>query len=219
MRLIAKITILILLSVNLFSFSFFSYFSSNVSSENLLAISWQENFCKLNSYKRECKRFRKNDFGWNNFVLHGLWPQPRSKHNCSNKYKRLDNDVFRQLKIAMPSVASGLQKHEWRKHGSCYGKSERNYFMDAMSLLKQINKSKIRDFFIANRGRVITKKSLNMAIKKSFGNVTRKVRMICVKGLITELRFSLKGEVSKNNLPALLKNAQALIGGCQKGRI
>jgi len=52
MRLITKISILVLLSVNLFSFSFFSYFSPNTSSENLLAISWQENFCKLNSYKR-----------------------------------------------------------------------------------------------------------------------------------------------------------------------
>jgi len=219
MRLMTKITILILLSVNLFSFSFFSFFSPKTSSENLLAVSWQENFCKQHSYKRECKRFRKSDFGWNNFVLHGLWPEPRSKQNCSNKYKRIDNDVFRQLRIVMPSVASGLQKHEWRKHGSCYGKSEKNYFMDAMFLLKQVNNSKIRAFFIANRGRVITKQSLNMAIKKSFGNATRKVQMICRKGLITELRFSLKGKVGKNNLPTLLKNAKPLIGGCQKGRI
>ncbi len=119
----------------------------------------------------------------------------------------------------MPSVLSGLHKHEWKKHGSCYGKSERNYFTDAMSLLKQVNNSKIRDFFVTNRGRVITKKNLNMAIKKSFGNTARKVQMICKKGLIIELRFSLKGDPEKDNISTLLKNAKPLIGGCQRGRI
>jgi len=219
MRFIAKIAILTLLTVNLFSFSFLSQHMPQISKENVLALSWQENFCKLNSYKRECKRFRKNDFGWNHFVLHGLWPQPRSKHDCSKKFRPLSDKFFRNLKIAMPSAVSGLHKHEWRKHGSCYGKNETAYFNDAIILLNQVNNSYVRDFFVRNRGKVITKKSLNMAIKKSFGNATRKIQMICKKGLITEIRFSLKGDARGDKISKLLKNSKPFRGGCQRGKI
>ena len=219
MNFLTKLAIALLFSTNLFSFSLFSFFSSDISQDNLLAVSWQENFCKLNGYKKECKRFRRRDFGWNNFVLHGLWPQPRSKQNCSNKFERLDKQTFQKLKIAMPSVISGLHKHEWRKHGSCYGTSEKEYFNDAMSLLKQVNDSPIRDFFLRNRGRIITKQSLNMIIKKSFGNASRKIQMVCKRGLITEIRFSLKGDARRDSLKTLLKDAKPFRGGCQKGRI
>ena len=219
MRFIAKIAILLLLTVNLFSSSFFSGHSPKISRKNVLALSWQENFCKLNSYKKECKRFRRNDFGWNHFVLHGLWPEPRNKQNCSRKFRPLSDKFFNNLKIAMPSAISGLHKHEWRKHGSCYGKSETAYFNDAIILLNQVNRSYIRDYFVRNRGRVITKESLNMAIKRSFGNVVRKIQMVCKKGLITEIRFSLKGDVRKDKISKLLKKAKPFRGGCQRGKI
>jgi len=119
----------------------------------------------------------------------------------------------------MPSAISGLHKHEWRKHGSCYGKSEAAYFNDAIILLNQVNRSEIRNFFIRNRGRIITKESLNMAIKKSYGNVTRKIQMICKKGLITEIRFSLNGDVRKDKISKLLKRGKPFRGGCQRGKI
>ncbi len=216
---VLQLMLLVIFSATMYGSSFFTKQTPQISKENVLALTWQENFCKLNSYKKECKRFRKNDFGWNHFVLHGLWPQPRSKHDCSRKFHPLSNKFFNNLKKAMPSAISGLHKHEWRKHGSCYSKSETAYFNDAIILLNQVNRSYIRNFFILNRGKVVTKESLNMAIKKSFGNVVRKVQMVCKKGLIMEIRFSLKGDARKDEISQLLNRAKPFRGGCQRGRI
>ena len=198
---------------SLFSFSLFGI---RVSTDNLLALSLQKNFCKLHRYKKECRNYHEKEF---NFTLHGLWPQPRSKQNCSNSYKKLPKDLWEELKEVMPGAVSGLAKHEWRKHGSCYGTSQERYFQDAIKLTKELNETPLREFFEKNSGKVVTKEAINQAIKKSFGNVARKVQMICQNGLITELRFSLKGDVQKENLKELLKNAKPLRGGCQKGRI
>jgi ribonuclease T2 len=205
--------VFLLLVTNLFSFSLFG---SRVSTDNILAISIQKNFCRFHKQKRECRNFYEKEF---NFTLHGLWPQPRSKQNCSNSYKRLPKELWEELKEVMPGAISGLAKHEWRKHGSCYGTDEKRYFKDAIKVTKELNSSPLREFFEKNSGKIITKEALNQAIKKSFGNVARKVKMICKKGFVTELRFSLKGDISKESLKELLKSAKPLRGGCQKGRI
>ena len=192
----------------------FSFFKSKVSTENLFSVSIQQNFCRFHKNKKECRTLYKNDFVKNNFTLHGLWPQPRSKQNCSNRYERLDGVLWSELKEKMPGVVSGLAKHEWRKHGSCYGKSERKYFQDSLKLLGGVNKSKLRDFIFSNRGKVITKQQLNQVVK-----YPRKVQLVCKGGYITEIRFSIKGDVSKSSLEELQKGAKTLHGGCKRGKI
>jgi len=218
-----SLTFLLLFVSSLFSFSLFGTnepTNTNASTENILAVSLQKNFCKLHKYKKECRNYRRDYYEKEfNFTLHGLWPQPRSKQYCSNSYKRLPRDLWEELKEVMPGAISGLAKHEWRKHGSCYGTSQERYFQDAIKLTNELNETPLREFFEKNSGEVVTKEAINQAIKKSFGNVARKVQMICQNGLITELRFSLKGDVQKENLKELLKNAKPLRGGCQKGRI
>ena len=214
-----KVLLLLGFSGILFGFSLFGHHDKGVSRENILAVSWQKSFCISHKNKRECRSLDSRDFAWEHFTLHGLWPQPRSKQNCSNHMKRLSNDLWGELKEKMPGVVSGLAKHEWRKHGSCYGKSEEKYFRDALKLLDSVNSSRIRDFFVAYSGSTITKQELNQVIKKSFGNVARKVQMVCKGGYITELRFSIKGDVYHDSLEKLLKSAKPLRGGCQKGRV
>ena len=192
----------------------FSFFKSKVSTENLFSVSIQQNFCRFHEAKKECRTLYKNDFAKNNFTIHGLWPQPRSKQNCSNRYERLDGVLWSELKEKMPGVVSGLAKHEWRKHGSCYGKSEKEYFQDSLKLLGEVNKSKLRDFVFSNRGKVITKQQLNQIVK-----YPRKVQLVCKGGYITEIRFSIKGDISKSSLEELQKGAKTLHGGCQRGKI
>ena len=211
-----KVVGLVVLVLSMYGFSLFG---SKVSSENLLAISWQKSFCATHKNKKECRKLDKRDFAWENFTLHGLWPQPRSRQNCSNRYERLDGKLWSTLKIKMPGVISGLAKHEWRKHGSCYGKSESEYFKDAIKLLDQVNSSKLREFFVKNQGKLITKNQLNQVIKGSFGEASRKVQMVCSRGLVTELRFSIKGDVSKSSLEKLLLQGKPLKGGCQRGKL
>jgi len=194
----------------------FSLFGSRVSTDNILALSIQKNFCALHKNKKECRYFHPKEFA---FTLHGLWPQPRSRQNCSNRYKRLPKDIWDELKVVMPGAVSGLAKHEWRKHGSCYGKDEKAYFKDAIKLVNEVNNSALKDFFAKNSGQIITKQQLNQAVKKAFGNVARKVQMVCKRGLVTEVRFSLKGRGDKKSLKELLEDAKPLRSGCQRGRI
>lgn len=208
---IKKIVGLVLIVSGLFGFSLFK---SGVSHDNLLSVSIQQNFCRFHEHKKECKLLYKNEFAKNNFTLHGLWPQPRSKQNCSNKFERLDSDLWRELKVKMPGVVSGLARHEWRKHGSCYGKSESKYFKDSLKLLDEVNKSKLKDFIFSHVGKVVTKQQINRVLK-----YPRKVQLVCKRGYITEIRFSLKGDVSRNSLEELQKDAKPLLGGCQRGKI
>ncbi len=208
---IKKILVLLLVFSSLFGFSFFK---KEVSKENILAVSIQHNFCRFHHNKKECRTLYKNEFAKNNFTLHGLWPQPRSKQNCSNKFERLDSDLWRELKVKMPGVVSGLARHEWRKHGSCYGKSESEYFKDALKLLDEVNKSRLKDFIFSHVGKVVTKQQINRVLK-----YPRKVQLVCKRGYITEIRFSLKGDVSSSSLEELQKDAKPLFGSCQRGKI
>ena len=187
----------------------------SVSTDNLLALSWQKSFCKLNRQKRECKNIKKNSFEASNFVLHGLWPQPKNKKYCKGKKKaRVENKLYKRLKVVMPGTRSGLHFHEWKKHGTCYKRGIDEYFKDSIKLLEDINQTPLRKFFIKNQGKIITKEQLNRLFK-----YPRKVQMVCKKGFVTELRFALKGEIKNSNLSQLLKEAKPLRGGCKKGKI
>jgi ribonuclease T2 len=180
------------------------------ASQAIFAVSWQKSFCKIN-HSPECKYSKNYDY----FTIHGLWPK---KQNCNGiKHIRLPKPLWIELKNYMPSTR--LIHHEWRKHGTCYTKDPNIYFSDMLFLIKTINNSEILRFFQKNEGKIVTKQALNKVINKIYPHTARKVKMICKKGYITELRFSLKGSIEQNSFYQLLKNAKPLRGGCTQGRI
>ncbi len=194
--------------------------SQKVSIDNLLALSWQNAYCQTHRKKRECRNVKPSHYSASNFTLHGLWPQPRSRQNCKGKRKVfLQKDLYKELLEVMPAAKSGLQHHEWKKHGTCYGKDQQEYFIDSISLVKKINNSPVRDLFAENIGKKVTKERLNRAFDKAFGKGSgRKVKMICKNGLITEIWINLKGEITpKSDIKTLLKNAKRAVGGCKSG--
>ena len=223
--------ILYILLLTILSFGAFAYtqtkdgtkqYATKLSTDNLLAISWQNAYCQTHQNKRECRNVNPTAYSSSNFTLHGLWPQPRSKVNCKGDGKVwLEKKLFKELKQVMPGVKSGLHKHEWSKHGTCYGKSADLYFEDSISLLKQVNDSAVRTLFVKNSGKILNKQQVMHAFDKSFGKgMGRKVKMMCKDGLITELQISLDGEISKNSdISKLLKNAKNPKGGCMKGKV
>ena len=185
----------------------FSLFISSLFAD-IFAASYQKDFCKVN-YTKEC-RYSKN---WDYFTIHGLWPK---KENCYGiKHFRLSSELWNALKIYMPS--NYLKKHEWLKHGRCYSKNPEVYFRDMLILIKQVNNSPIKEYF--NKHRFITKQALNRVLNKFCPKSARKVKMICKKGYVTELRFSINGDVENQNLCELMQNSKELKGGCQEGRV
>jgi ribonuclease T2 len=197
-------------------------FVTKVSTDNLLAISWQNAFCQTHQNKRECRNVSPTSYSASHFTLHGLWPQPRNKVNCKGERKVwLDKELYNDLLKIMPAAKSGLHKHEWKKHGTCYGKKADEYFKDSISLIEKINNSEVQKLFAKNTGKTLTKKQIMQSFDKSFGKgAGRKVKMICNKGLITELQINLKGEITPtSDISKLLKSAKNAKGGCMKGRV
>jgi ribonuclease T2 len=93
----------------------------------LLSLSWSPTFCASGNGEKnnqQCgadKHFR--------FIVHGLWPQNEKGYPdfCETKEpKRVPTELGRTLFDIMPSM--GLIGNEWRKHGTCTGLSQPDYF-------------------------------------------------------------------------------------------
>ncbi|URQ76272.1 MAG: ribonuclease T [Candidatus Ochrobactrum gambitense] len=108
----------------------------------VLSLSWSPSYCASEgrrANKQQCNTQRP--FG---FVAHGLWPQNEWGYpaNC-----QLDNErsrggyVPRQIISSLSDImpAAGLIGHEWRKHGSCSGLSQTDYFGTLRKAYDQVN--------------------------------------------------------------------------------
>jgi len=200
----------------------------------LLALSWQNAFCEQHRRRRECYRNSYNIKYDNKFVLHGLWPQPRDNIYCNvpreqkiydknhqwNRIKDIgiSDRVIQELKKVMPGVSSNLHRHEWIKHGTCYGMTADKYYTDAISLTKQVNRSKLAHFFSQKQGNIVTLQQIRFKVDESFGKGSgKRVEMRCKSGLITELWFHIG--YGDANLTTLLKSGKSVRSRCSRGKI
>ena len=92
----------------------------------VLSLSWSPSYCEAegeDANRQQCASARPYAF-----VVHGLWPQFERGYpeNCRTDEDSVDNATLRTLYDIMPSA--GLIRHQWRKHGSCAGLSQDNYF-------------------------------------------------------------------------------------------
>ena len=202
----------------------------------LLALSWHNAFCETHQSRKECQRsffsFGKTSNIENRFVLHGLWPQPRNNVYCKveknlvslDKHKqwnrlpepKIDSELKARLRKVMPGVNSNLHRHEWIKHGTCYGSSAQNYFEEAVHLTEQVNSAKVSQFFLRNMGRSVTLRQVRYQFDSSFGKgAGKRVELRCYKGLITELWLHLGSQ--GDDLASMLKNGKIIHSRCQKG--
>ncbi|MBT8343598.1 MAG: hypothetical protein KJO45_02660 [Sulfurovum sp.] len=214
------------------------YESENISKQNLLALSWHNAFCETHRYKKECKRsmfsFGRPNYSEKQFVLHGLWPQPQNRLYCGvekhyilmDKHKQwnrlpdldLNVETRKRLQKVMPGYASNLHKHEWIKHGTCYGMDASRYYEDAISMVEQMNNSKVGDFFRNHIGKHVTLQQVRSVFDRSFGRgAGKRVELKCNKGLITELWLHLGSR--SDDLGELLKRGKQTRSHCQGGMI
>lgn len=207
----------------------------------ILAVNWQPAFCELSPRKTECRSQRATSFEATNFTLHGLWPQPRSNEYCNvpagersasedGRWRDLPIldlplDIRRDLDEVMPGSQSGLDRHEWTKHGTCYGADAREYYADALDLMLALNTSEVAELFASNIGKRITLTKVRAAFDSAFGPGTgERVRMTCEQDgnrtIITELTIGLTGNIDgPNSLPQLIAAASPTDGGCRSGQV
>jgi ribonuclease T2 len=207
----------------------------------VLAINWQPAFCETAEHVRECRDQRPNSFEASHFTLHGLWPQPRSNEYCGvsegdiwasrdgrwRDLPPLDLTIAqrRDLDEVMPGSQSGLDRHEWVKHGSCYGTDQREYYADSLDLMLALNTSEVVALFAGNIGRRITLTQVRSAFDVSFGPGTgERVSMSCIEDgnriLITELQINLTGEITgPDGLSRLMLAAEPTDSECRSGQV
>lgn len=195
----------------------------------ILAISWQPAFCELRPRKKECRTQTKNRYDASHFSLHGLWPQPRQNVYCGVNQENIDLDKdgkwlrLEKLKLTpenrkklqklMPGYQSGLHRHEWIKHGTCYREGDaETYYQDSVWLMQTINSSKLAQIFAQNVGSHVTTDTIRSALDSSFGaGAGNRVRVKCSldknsnRRIIVELTLALAGDIGETrDLSALI---------------
>ena len=205
----------------------------------VLAISWQPAFCETRPDRTECETQTAKRFDASNFALHGLWPQPRSRAYCGvdTDLVQLDedgdwdllpepdisSDLHDELQVLMPGTASGLDRHEWITHGTCYDGDAEAYFGDSLDLLDAINESAVRQLFATSIGKRLNQRQVRAAFDTAFGRgAGDRVRLSCVndgnRRLINELTIGLTGRPEgPDSFGDLIMAARPTDGGCDGG--
>ncbi len=212
--------------------------SSQHEKQYLLALSWEPTFCETHPQKIECKTLTPDRQDANQLSLHGLWPQPRNNAYCNvnstdkaiDRRKKwgllkpleLSEETRQQLAITMPGYASNLQRHEWIKHGTCYGTTADIYYQHSIQLTKAVNESAVGNLLENNIGKEITAQTIRAAFDTSFGEgAGSKVNVRCDrKGRLSELWINLNGRITDAvKLGNLMKQAPTANNSCNSGLV
>ncbi|MBO6552946.1 MAG: ribonuclease [Roseitalea sp.] len=103
----------------------------------VLALSWSPGYCASEgerANKQQCGQGADFDF-----IVHGLWPQFERgwPEFCeTGEPLSVPRDRAEAMADIMPST--GLVRHQWKKHGSCSGLSQADYFATTRAALAKI---------------------------------------------------------------------------------
>ena len=209
----------------------------------ILAASWEPAFCATNPKKAECRSEARDGRDAVNFSLHGLWPMRQDYCGVSQDDEQADRDSDWQalpevplsaqmreaLAAVMPGTQSGLERHEWVKHGMCTGLSADAYFGAAIGFINELNASAVRDLFAQNIGRTLDADAIKAAFDQSFGvGAGDRVKMSCRRvgrdRVISELTIGLSADATAADeggprLGKLIEEAGRTSFGCDEGLV
>lgn len=202
----------------------------------ILAASWQPAFCEGAPNRPECESLGQKRFDATHFALHGLWPldeycgisQTQRDYDAAGRWSQLmpvelDGATRTALDLAMPGTRSQLERHEWTKHGSCYGADASRYFGTAILLLSALNGSEVQQLFASSIGRQLSARRIRAAFDSAFGaGAGDRVKISCKddgdRRLIDEITLGLYGTPGDTpNLGDLLLAARPTSVGCDGG--
>ncbi|WP_442753581.1 ribonuclease T2 family protein [Methylocystis sp. JAN1] len=168
-------------------------FRSGAPSSNfdfyVLALSWSPGFCdSVGGARDQCEPGRGHGF-----VVHGLWPQyehgfpsdcdgPRSPSRIALERA---NGVFPDERLAL---------YEWRKHGTCSGKSPSDYFADVSRAWEAVTIP--APFVRPTRDQTFTP----IDIERAFYNANPRLRpgmmaVACRRDMLEEVRICLSKDL------------------------
>lgn len=205
----------------------------------ILGVSWMPGFCEKRSKTPECSRQSATTSDARQFSLSGLWrarktycgveatlrDQDKKKNWLAMPELVLADDVRLELAKAMPGVASGYDRHQWVKYGTCSGMVADDYYGRALKMLAVLNGSDVQRLFEDNLGGTIREEEVKAAFDTAFGaGAGNRVKMRCSKDgerqVITGLTIGL-GEMEddggSDDLAAMIAAAGETKFGCREG--
>jgi len=93
----------------------------------VLALSWSPGYCTSEGERANRQQCGQGaDF---DFIVHGLWPQfDRGWPEFCDTDEPLSVERDRAEAMADIMPSTGLVRHQWKKHGSCTGLTQADYF-------------------------------------------------------------------------------------------
>ena len=122
---------------------------SRTATKHVFAVTWQPGFCETRRTRAECADPKAAWRGSDWFSLHGLWQMRKSY--CGIDAERvkalrkekwtalpplvLSDETRRRLDAAMPGTASGLDRHQWLRNGTCHAATAEDYYRRSLDML------------------------------------------------------------------------------------
>lgn len=177
----------------------------------VLSLSWSPTFCatgKAAENRDQCGTARA--FG---LIVHGLWPQYERGYpqSCpSDQPSRVPSSLGRQFLDIMPSM--GLIGHQWRKHGTCSGLSQQDYFSAMRKAYEGVTiPPALRH--TSKETRVAPDEIERQFVSANQGLSPRGIAVTCEAGKLDEVQICLTKDLRFRACPQVDGN------GCRQGRI
>jgi ribonuclease T2 len=152
----------------------------------VLALSWSPGFCALEGDRRgldQCDPRRGLGF-----VVHGLWPQFERGYptECGPAGRSPSRLALDEAAAIFPS--QGLARHQWRRHGTCSGKSPTDYFRDVRRARERVQVPKMLEQPSTDM------KMTPLALERAFAEANPGLRpdmmsVVCRGGVLLEVRL------------------------------
>jgi len=167
----------------------------------VLSLSWSPAFCASDAgrnSRQQCGSDRT--FG---FVVHGLWPQNDQGYPefCgTDKSERVPDSLGRSMFDIMPSM--GLIGHQWRKHGSCSGLTQAQYFEKTRDAYERIKLP--ADISSGDQTKRLSADAIEAAFVDANPGMTKSgIAISCEGPRLEEVRICLSKTLSFRDCPEL----------------
>lgn len=171
----------------------------------VLSLSWSPTYCRSEEgrgNRQQCGTDK--DYG---LIVHGLWPQNETGYPefCSSGgAERVPDSLGRSLFDIMPGM--GLIGHEWRKHGTCSGLSQQDYFRVTRMAYERINiPVALKNGQVSTRLGIEQIESMLAAANPELGK--RGIAVTCDDGKLDEIRICLSKDLAFRDCPEVDRNA------------
>lgn len=167
----------------------------------VLALSWSPTFCA--SPKASGNRDQCGDGKRYGLVVHGLWPQYERGYpeDCpSDQPRRVPDKLGRTLFDIMPSM--GLIGHQWRKHGTCSGLAQAEYFALTRAAYERVRiPDSLRN---AERATTVDIDAIETQFTRANAGMTRQALAVtCERGKLSEIRVCLTPQLAFRDCPEI----------------